>query len=145
MPLRDIICGALEDNLAELGVDYRFPPMDQVRNNKDALTAMMGKFHEVFPDQGLLLVVDELLDYLRGRKDQEVILDLGFLREIGEVCRNSRARFLAGVREMLFANPKFQFVSQQLRRVQVRFEQVPIVREDIDYVASQRRLKEISP
>src|SRR5690554_1099944 len=68
MSLRDIICGALEDNLADLGVDYQFPPMDQVRNNKDALAAMMGKFHEAFPEQGLLLVVDELLDYLKGRK-----------------------------------------------------------------------------
>lgn len=144
MSLRDIICGALEDNLAELGVDYRFPPMDQVRNNKDALTAMMGKFHEVFPDQGLLLVVDELLDYLRGRKDQEVILDLGFLREIGEFCRNSRFRFMAGVQEMLFDNPKFQFVAQQLRRVKERFEQVLIVREDIAYVVSQRLLKKNS-
>jgi hypothetical protein len=141
MPLRDIICGALENNLAEMGVAYKFPPMDQVRSNKDALTAMMGKFHEVFPDKGLLLVVDELLDYLRGRKDQEVILDLGFLREIGEFCRNSRFRFIAGVQEMLFDNPKFQFVAQQLRRVKERFEQVLIVREDIAYVVSQRLLK----
>ena len=47
---------------------------------------MMGKFHEKFPDHGLLLLVDELLDYLRSRNNQEVILDLNFLREVGEVC-----------------------------------------------------------
>jgi len=141
MALRDIICGELEDNLAELGVDYKFPPMDKVRNNKDAITEMMGKFHEVYPDHGLLMVVDELLDYLRGRKEQEIILDLSFLREIGEICRNTRFRFIAGVQEMLFDNPKFQFVAQQLRRVRERFEQVQIVREDIAYVVSQRLLK----
>ena len=35
-------------------------------------------------------MVDELLDYLRTRKDQELILDLNFLREIGEVCKDLR-------------------------------------------------------
>ncbi len=41
--------------------------------------------------------MDELLDYLRSRKDQELILDLIFLREIGEVCKNLSFRFFAGV------------------------------------------------
>ena len=40
---------------------------------------------------GLLLVVDELLDYLRSRQDQKLVLDLNFLREIGEVCREGAA------------------------------------------------------
>ena len=35
--------------------------------------------------QGLLFVLDELLDYLRGRRDQELNLDLRFLREVGEI------------------------------------------------------------
>lgn len=37
---------------------------------------MMTAFHQEFPDHGLLLVLDELVDYLRTRKDQELILDL---------------------------------------------------------------------
>lgn len=141
MMLRDIICGYLEDYLSDIGVDYRFPASDQVANNKDAFMEMMSAFHEVYPDQGLLLVVDELLDYLRGRREQEIILDLGFLREVGEICRTTRFRFIAGIQEMLFDNPKFQFVAEQLRRVRERFEQVSIVREDIAFVVSQRLLK----
>lgn len=141
MSLRDFICGELMDGLADMGVSFAFPPMDQVRTNKDAFAAMMGQFHETYPDKGLLLVVDELLDYLRSRNGQEVILDLGFLRELGEICRFTRFRFMAGVQEMLFDNPKFQFVADQLRRVKERFEQVSIVREDIAYVVSQRLLK----
>ncbi|MFC4402377.1 DUF6079 family protein [Gracilibacillus xinjiangensis] len=138
---RDIICGAIEDGLDELGVSYTFPSASEIRNNKDALMEMMAAFHEEYPDQGLLLVVDELLDYLRGRKEQELYLDLGFLREIGEICSKTKFRFIAGVQEMLFDNPKFQFVAEQLRRVRERFEQVRIVREDIAYVVSQRLLK----
>ncbi|MDF9408590.1 MAG: hypothetical protein A4E52_01653 [Pelotomaculum sp. PtaB.Bin013] len=141
MSLRDILCGYIEDHLAEIGVDYQFPPANQVRNNKDAFIGMMAAFHEVYPGHGLLLVVDELLDYLRARKEQEIILDLGFLREVGEICRTTRFRFIAGIQEMLFDNPKFQFVAGQLRRVRERFEQVQIIREDIAYVVSQRLLK----
>ncbi|MGS2777775.1 DUF6079 family protein [Robertmurraya sp. GLU-23] len=139
--LRDILCEAIEEGLYNIGVDFRFPPVDQVRNNKDSLIEMIGLFHEVYPDHGLLLVVDELLDYLRSRKEQELTLDLGFLREVGEVCSKTRMRFIAGIQEMLFDNPKFGFVADSLRRVKERFEQVRIVREDIAYVVSQRLLK----
>ena len=141
MSLRDFICGEVKDGLQDMGIDFSFPPLDQVRSNKDAFVEMMGKFTEVYPEQGLLLVVDELLDYLRTRNSQEVMLDLGFLRELGELCRFTRFRFIAGIQEMLFDNPKFQFVAEQLRRVKERFEQVNIVREDIAYVVSQRLLK----
>ena len=90
---------------------------------------------------GCLLVVDELLDYLRTRKDQELILDLNFLREVGEVCARTRFRFMAGVQESLFDNPRFQFVADTMRRVKDRFEQVRIAREDVAYVVAERLLR----
>ena len=105
--LRDIICSELERGLENIGVDFTFPAAHEVNNNKDMLFEMMELFNEQYPDQGLLLVIDELLDYLRGRKDQDLVLDLGFLREIGEVCMNSRFRFISGVQEMLLC---FQFI-----------------------------------
>ena len=102
---------------------------------------MMALFGEKYPDHGLLLVVDELLDYLRIRKQHDLILDLGFLREIGEVCKRIRFRFIAGLQETLFANPKFQFVATSLMRVKDRFEQARIVRQDVAYVVSERLLR----
>ncbi|MDX2029362.1 MAG: DUF6079 family protein [Blastocatellia bacterium] len=138
--LRNIICGRLEDFLAGEGIDFHFPADDQVDSNKDDLSNMMAQFNEKYPDHGLLLVVDELLDYLRSRKQHDLILDLGFLREIGEVCKLIRFRFIAGLQESLFDNPKFQFVAESLRRVKDRFEQLRIVRQDVAYVVSERLL-----
>lgn len=138
--LRSIICGRLEDFLAGEGLEYTFPEDDQVDSNKDDLSKMMALFHQKYPDQGVLLVVDELLDYLRSRRQHDLILDLGFLREIGEVCKFSRFRFIAGLQESLFDNPKFQFVAESLRRVKDRFEQMRIVRQDVAYVVSERLL-----
>lgn len=139
--LRDILVDELEEKLSEMGVEYAFPPADKITNNKSALEEMMVTFQQHYPEYGLLLVVDELLDYLRTRKDQELILDLNFLRELGEVCRDLQFRFMAGIQEMLFDNPRFAFVSDQLRRVKDRFEQILIARSDVKFVVAERLLK----
>ncbi|MHB1414625.1 MAG: DUF6079 family protein, partial [Chloroflexota bacterium] len=139
--LRRIILEEMEKALASWGTPYTFPPADQITNNKDSIVEAMGKFQEQFPDHGLLLVVDELLDYLRTRKDHDLILDLGFLRELGEVAALTRFRFLGGLQESLFESPSFSFAAGQLRRVRDRFEQIRIARDDVAYVVSHRLLR----
>ncbi|HEC36105.1 MAG TPA: ATP-binding protein, partial [Anaerolineae bacterium] len=141
MPLRDILFGELELALGKMGIAYSFPAMSEAPNSKDLLVAMMSAFHEKYSEQGLLLVVDELLDFLRSRRDQELVLDLTFLRELGEVCRLTRFRFIAGIQESLFDSPRFQFVADSVRRVKDRFEQVRIAREDVAYVVAERLLR----
>ncbi len=141
MSLRDILVAELEEHLASMGVTYSFPSANTVSNNKRAFEEMMAAFHREYPDHGLLLVVDELLDFLRTRKDQEIILDLNFLREIGEVCKDLRFRFMAGVQEAIFDSPRFSFVADSLRRVKDRFEQILIARKDVKFVVAERLLR----
>lgn len=141
MALREFICGELETKLAAMGVDYRFPAWEAIPNHKAAFEEMMAAFHQHYPDQGLLLVVDELLDYLGSRSEQELLLDLNFLREIGEVCNSLKFRFMAGLQEMLFDNPRFSFVAGTLLKVKDRFEQVIIDKRDIKFVVAERLLK----
>ena len=141
MSLRDILVAELEEKLEKIGVKYVFPDLGSISSHKRAFEDMMEQFGSVYPDQGLLLVVDELLDYLRTRKDQELILDLNFLREIGEVCKDLRFRFIAGVQEAIFDSPRFSFVADSIRRVKDRFEQVLIARSDVKFVVAERLLK----
>jgi len=141
MSLRDIVVAELEEHLDKLGVDYVFPETGSITSHKRAFEEMMGAFHQVYPDHGLLLVVDELLDFLRTRKDHELILDLNLLREVGEVCKDLRFRFLAGVQEAIFDSPRFAFVADSIRRVKDRFEQILIARNDVKFVVSERLLK----
>ncbi|MCA9303594.1 MAG: hypothetical protein KC996_05690, partial [Phycisphaerales bacterium] len=141
LPLRDLICQRIEQWLTSCGLQYQFPPYDEVTSNKDDFHEMMAAFEGKYPDSGLLFVLDELLDYLRGRKDHELVRDLGFLRELGEVCKTTRFRFIAGVQETLFDSPRFQFVADSVKRVSQRFEQLLIVREDIAFVVSRRLLR----
>ncbi|WP_419591626.1 DUF6079 family protein [Thiolapillus sp.] len=141
MSLRDILVAELEESLDKLGVNYGFPEAGTITSHKRAFEDMMEKFRQAYPEHGLLLVVDELLDYLRTRKDQELILDLNFLREIGEVCKDLRFRFMAGVQEAIFDSPRFAFVADSIRRVKDRFEQISIARSDVKYVVAERLLK----
>lgn len=141
MPLRDILVRELEGGLSAMGVEYTFPAANEVANNKVCFEEMMAAFHEHHPDHGLLLVVDELLDYLRSRRDQNLILDLNFLRELGESCRDLRLRFMAGVQEAIFDSQRFAFVADDLRRVKDRFEQVLIAKSDVKFVVAERLLR----
>lgn len=141
MSLREIIVRELEEFLDGLDVAYEFPEQDDLVNHKDSFADLMSAFQEEYPDQGILLVVDEMLDYLAGRKNREIINDLGFLRELGEVCKTLRFRFIAGLQESLFESPRFQFAADRLRRVKDRFEQVRIVRGDVKHVVQERLLK----
>jgi hypothetical protein len=141
MSFRDIIVSNLEEHLQSFGVNYSFPDVRTITNNKDAFEEMMGAFQKKFPDHGLLLVVDELLDYLRSRKDQELILDLNFLREIGEVTKYLRFRFIAGVQEAIFDSSRFAHVADSLRRVKDRFDSILIARKDVKFVVAERLLK----
>ena len=141
MSLRDIITQQLELFLEKHGVSYAFPPADKVTNNKEAFEELMAAFAEVHPNHGVLLVVDEFLDYLRSRRDHDLVLDLSFLREIGEVTKHLRFRFVAGVQEAVFDSSRFQHVADSLRRVKDRFTQVLLARQDVSFVVAARLLK----
>jgi len=141
MPLRDFICQQLEEHLATWGISFLFPPQEQILSHKRTFEEMMSTFHQKHPDHGLLVVVDELLDYLRTRDDHQIILDLNFLRVLGEVCKDLRFRFIAGVQEAIFDSPRFSFVADSIRRVKDRFEQVLIARKDVKFVVAERLLK----
>ena len=143
MSLRDIFVSYLQDGLSRLGIDFSFPDAEKVANNKDALNDMMTAFEKKYPDQGLLFVLDELLDYLRTLRDTDLVLALSFLREVGEISRTSRFRFIGGIQEAIFDNPRFASVSDSVKRVNDRFEQVRISREDVAFVVQARLLKKM--
>jgi len=141
MPLRDFVCQQLEEHLAAWGISFSFPSQDELLSHKRAFEEMMAAFHVEYPDHGILFIVDELLDYLRSRDDHQIILDLNFLRVLGEICKDLRFRFMAGVQEAIFDSPRFSFVADSIRRVKDRFEQILIARKDVKFVVAERLLK----
>ena len=139
--LRDIICTELETFLQDLDIDFKFKDPSKTTNNKSEFERMMGAYQVKFPKHGLLLVVDEMLDYLQARDSQQLFSDFNFLREVAEFCKSSKFRFIAGLQQSLFDNPSFSNAANLLKKFKDRFEQINIVRDDLDYVVKNRLLK----
>ncbi len=138
--LRDIICVGLTEGLAEMGIDHEFPDPRTLTDHESTFQEMMAKIEDRSPGKGLLLVLDELLDYLRRQDEKQLYTDLTFLRELGEISKNTRFRFMAGIQEALFDNPAWDHVAEAVKRVRDRFAQIRIQREDVANVVSRRLL-----
>lgn len=137
--LRSIVIRELEKNLKSWRVDYKFPPADQITNNKDAIEQMLAAVEGVQPGKGVLVVIDELLDYLKALGDGAVEA-FNFLRELGEASGNGRFRVIAGVQESLISSPTFGFLASLIQKVSARFIEVWITRQDLAFVVESRLL-----
>ena len=140
-PLREIIFSNVKRDFKARGIEFDYPEITGPTNNKETILEMMKIFGNKYPDKGYLLVVDEVLDFLRGKDEQAVRLDLGFMRELGEVTKSSRLRIIFGFQERLFDNPNFQFVAERINQMRDRYEQTIIRKQDTTYVVSERILK----
>jgi energy-coupling factor transporter ATP-binding protein EcfA2 len=141
-PLETIILrNTLEPNLATWGVPFKFSASNTISNFKDGFLSMMDAFAQKYPDQGILIVIDELLEFFKGKNQQEQIQDFGFFRQLAEICKDTRLRVVVGMQESIFDSPQFMFVSDYVNKIKDRTEIVTIQKEDIRFVVAQRLLK----
>lgn len=139
-PLKDIVFAQIERFLNKEGVDFKFDD-DSHFSWKELIQKMMAEFEAKFPKQHFLIVIDELLEYLKGRKPNELHNDLMLLRQLGEACDNSRFKLMFGVQELLYRSPEFQFQADMLNKIEDRYADLIITKEDVSYVVKERLLK----
>ncbi len=139
-PLKDIVFAQIERYLKSIGIDYKFDE-DSNFSWKELIQQMMAEFEPKFPKHHFLIVIDELLEYLKGRKPNELHNDLMLLRQLGEACDNSRFKLMFGVQELLYRSPEFQFQADMLNKIEDRYADLIITKEDVSYVVKERLLK----
>ena len=142
-PLYELVCYRIENFLNSINVDFHFNP-DSKDTYKEQLQQMMAAFEEAYPDNYFLIVIDELLEYLRSRSAMEVNGDLMTLRQMGEMCDGSRFKVIYGVQEQLYRDPMLAPAADTLNKVQARFDEVLITKEDVAFVVKNRLLKKTS-
>jgi len=141
-PLEQIILrNELEPFLESNGISFRFPASDTISNFKAGFEKMMEAYSQKYPNTGLLLVIDEMLEFLQSKEQTDLIRDLGFLRQMAEFCQYSKFRLVFGVQESIFDNPKFKFVASNISKIKERTEIAPIIKSDIKFVVEARILK----
>jgi hypothetical protein len=140
-PLFQIIFERIQKWLKnQYNLDYSFD-FASTDSFKEQVIAFMAFFEDKFPNKGFLLVVDEMLEYLKSRDQQKLALDLMFIRSLGESCDKSNFKFIFGVQELIYRDPLFQFQAEMLQRVEDRYDDLFITREDVAFVVKERLLK----
>lgn len=138
--LWEIITFRVEKYLSELGVNFSFENHGALPYY-DKIMLMMAEFEEKFPDKGFLIVIDEMLAYLKGRSDANLLnQDLAVLQALGQACDNSKFKFMFGVQEMIYHSPEFQFAAEMLQKVNDRYKDIMITKEDVAFIVKNRLL-----
>ena len=139
-PLKDIVFAQIERFLKQEGIEFKFDA-DSNFSWKELIQKMMAEFEAKFPRHHFLIVIDELLEYLKGRRPNELHNDLMLLRQLGEACDNSRFKLMFGVQELLYRSPEFQFQADMLNKIEDRYSDLTITKEDVSFVVKERLLK----
>lgn len=138
--LWNIVCEQIDDTIASWGMNYSIAA-DNKGMYHDRLNRLMARFEESFPGKGLMIVIDEMLSYLKGRAtDDRLNRDLAVLQALGQMSNHSKFRMVFGVQELIYNTPQFQFAADMLGRVNDRFRQITITKQDVQFVVQQRML-----
>ena len=139
--LWDYVTYKIEDYFTSLGLTFSFDGHGMI-TYADKLKIMMSEFEAKFPDKGFLIVIDEMLAYLKGRSTPDKLnQDLQVLQALGQTCDSSKFKFIFGVQEMIYHSPEFQFASSMLQKVNDRYKDIIITKDDVAFIVKNRLLR----
>lgn len=124
--LREIVLDQCEAFATAQGTPYTFPRAARLPRHRPAFDDLLLALRQKYPEQGLLLVLDDLLEFLKGRRTRDLALDLEFLRELGEAGAHTPLRVLAAVQEAMFEHAEHSLVADGLQRLQRRCVEVKL-------------------
>lgn len=140
--LWDIITYKIDIALEAWGVDYSISADETRDSYSEKIERMMAAFEDKYPDKGFMLVVDEMLSYLKGRSEPAKLnRDLAVLQALGQMSDRTHFRMVFGVQELIYRSPEFQFARDMLGRVNERYIDLTIQKEDVQFIVQQRLLQ----
>ena len=137
--LWEVITYKIAGCFGEIGVDFSFDGHGP-KSYSEKLQLMMAEFEEKFPDKGFLIVIDEMLAYLKGRTSDKLNNDLQVLQALGQACDSSKFKFIFGVQELIYNSTEFQFAATMLQKVNDRYTDIMIRKEDVAFIVKNRLL-----
>lgn len=139
--LWEVITFKIETYLDELEIEFTFEGHG-VRSYSEKIQLLMAEFEEHFPEKGFLIVIDEMLAYLKGRSASDKLnQDLQVLQALGQACDKSKFKFMFGVQEMIYHSSEFQFAADMLQKVNDRYKDIMITKEDVAFIVKNRLLR----
>jgi hypothetical protein len=139
VPLRRIFYDEVQDQLEER-YDVEVEQVDLTRDydNKGNVRRIVRQIKAGDPTLGLVVIIDEISDFLKQKDRADMTYDLNFLRELGEVSQDADFLYVGAMQEHVFTNPRYVEQAENIARVAERFTDVTITKDDIVRVLSQR-------
>ncbi|WP_062399977.1 DUF6079 family protein [Methanogenium cariaci] len=136
--LSEYFYDAIEQQLSEnYGIEYRFK-IDGVVDHKKNILDLLYEIKKSQPTRGLVVVVDEISDFLKQKTKEKITRDIQFLRVLGQAAQECDFTFIGAMQEHIFTNPKYVDEAESFGRVSERFQIITIKREDIKRVIAKR-------
>jgi len=107
-------------------------------NFKDHLAEIILFLKEKDPSKGLLVVVDEVSDFLQAKQSFQIKRDFQFLRVVAQVCQDQDLLLAISMQEDIYSSPKLKEITGDEARISERFQNIVIRRESVKKVISQR-------
>ena len=109
-------------------------------DNKQAVLDILKAVKAQDPEAGLVVIVDEISDFLKQKSKEEMSYDLALLRELGEVSQDSDFLYIGAMQEHVFTNAKYVDQAESIARINQRFVTVTITKDDVSQVLTSRVL-----
>jgi hypothetical protein len=139
VPLRHIFFDQVRQQLlSRYDIEVREVDLRVDYDNKQNVLDILADIKEERPEAGLVVVVDEISDFLKQKAQEEMAYDLALLRELGEVSQDSDFLYIGAMQEHVFTNPKYVDQAESIARINQRFVTVTITKEDVARVLTDR-------
>jgi len=111
---------------------------NETLNFKDHLADIISYLKEKDTSKGLLVVVDEVSDFLQAKQSFQIKRDFQFLRVVAQVCQYQDLLLAISMQEDIYSSPKLKEIAGDEARISERFQNIIIRREAVKKVISQR-------
>lgn len=126
--------------MSRYNIEVRSFDLNSTYDNKEAIRDILNDIKSEDPEVGLVVVVDEISDFLKQKSKDEMSYDLALLRELGEVSQDSDFLYIGAMQEHVFTNAKYVEQAESIARINQRFVTVTITKDDVSKVLTNRVL-----
>ncbi|MCB0191463.1 MAG: hypothetical protein KDJ65_05920 [Anaerolineae bacterium] len=124
--------------LEEHDIEVKQINLSEDYDNKKNVLDILADIKSEDPEAGLVVIVDEISDFLKQKSKQEMSYDLALLRELGEVSQESDFLYIGAMQEHVFSDARYVDQAESIARVSQRFVTVTITKEDVAQVLTNR-------
>ena len=119
------------------GIDIPKLTADTI-NFKDHLTDIIEVLKKHDPTRGLMVIVDEVSDFIQQKESHKIKRDFGFLRVVAQVCQANDLLLVTSMQEDIYSSPKLINIASDEDRIGQRFQNIIIRKELVKQVIAQR-------